>query len=64
MFLRFNSILANLALIMMAVPVFGTEPFDGAPINYYTVAVDDPVSRLQKRIDAGEVTLHFDERRQ
>ncbi|MCH7988595.1 MAG: hypothetical protein IID46_05505 [Planctomycetes bacterium] len=64
MFLRFNSILANLALIMMAVPVFGTEPFDGAPINYYTAAVDDPVSRLQKRIDAGEVTLHFDERRQ
>ena len=49
---------------MMAVPVFGTEPFDGAPINYYTAPVDDPVSRLQKRIDAGEVSLDFDRRHQ
>jgi hypothetical protein len=55
---------ANVALMAMAVPVFGTEPFDGSPINYYTAPVDDPISRLQKRIDAGEATLHFEERRQ
>jgi len=30
------------------------------PINYLTAPVDDPVARLQKRLDAGEVTLKFD----
>jgi hypothetical protein len=64
MFLRFTIISTTMALITMAVPVFGMEPFDGPPINYYTAPVDDPVSRLQKRIDAGEVKLHFDEGRQ
>jgi hypothetical protein len=60
MSLRFYLISANVAMMAMAVPVFGMEPIEVAPIRYYTAPVDDPVSRLQKRIDADDVTLHCD----
>lgn len=34
--------------------------FEAEPINYYTAPVDDPVTRLQKQIDDGEVHLDWD----
>jgi hypothetical protein len=34
--------------------------FEDEPINYYTTPVDDPVARLQQRLDAGEVRLEYD----
>lgn len=55
-------ILPSLLLLTISVQAFGTEPFDGDPINYYTAEVDDPISRLQKRIDAGEVKLEYDKK--
>lgn len=38
-------------------------PIEIDPISYSTSPVDDPIARLQKRIDAGEVTLKFDPER-
>lgn len=35
--------------------------YERAPINYYTTPANDPVARLQKAIDAGQVTLEFDD---
>ena len=38
-------------------------PIEVEPIKYLTAPVDDPIARLQKRIDAGEVSLSYDEKR-
>jgi hypothetical protein len=38
-------------------------PFESAPIDYEHAPTSDPVSRLQKRMDAGEVKLTYDEER-
>jgi hypothetical protein len=35
-------------------------PFESEPINYLTGPVDDPVSRLQAKLDRGEATLNYD----
>jgi hypothetical protein len=35
---------------------------DQPPINYMTAPTDDPVARLQKRIDAGKTKLAFDKK--
>ncbi|MFH5802691.1 hypothetical protein [Alienimonas sp. DA493] len=37
------------------------DGFSGPPINYETAPVDDPVARLARRLEAGEVELAFDE---
>lgn len=37
-------------------------PIEVDPINYLTAPVDDPIARLQKRIDAGRVSLRYDAR--
>ncbi|REK22524.1 MAG: hypothetical protein DWQ42_16920 [Planctomycetota bacterium] len=37
--------------------------FDRAPINYASAVTDDRVARLQKRLDAGEVRLEYEEGR-
>ncbi len=34
--------------------------FERPPIDYHRVAVHDPVARLQKKIDSGEIELKFD----
>lgn len=39
----------------------GELPYESDPINYLTAPVDDPVSRLQTRLDAGEAKLNYDE---
>ncbi len=36
--------------------------FEGAPINYETSPVSDPVAKLQQKLDAGEASLKWDEK--
>ncbi|MBI4601816.1 MAG: hypothetical protein HY721_07630 [Planctomycetes bacterium] len=48
-----------LSLLHRAAPGQG---FEGEPIHYATAPVDDPVARLQARIDRGEVRLEHDGR--
>jgi len=38
-----------------------TVPLDHPAIQYETRTVDDPIARLQKRVDAGQVKLQFQE---
>src|ERR1700722_19587015 len=40
----------------------GYVPFSDAPINYRSNDLHDPVANLQKRLDAGETSLAFDDR--
>lgn len=43
----------------IAVTNQGYVPFSEAPILYRTTPVNDPVAKLQKRLDAGEAKLQF-----
>ncbi|HKX26422.1 MAG TPA: hypothetical protein VJ302_01900 [Blastocatellia bacterium] len=38
----------------------GFVPYDEAPINYRSAILNDPVARLQKRIEHGTVTLKYE----
>jgi hypothetical protein len=38
----------------------GYVPFSDAPIYYRSEKLDDPIARLQRRLDAGELTLKYD----
>jgi hypothetical protein len=38
----------------------GFLPFAGAPINYRSADVDDPVARLEERLERGEVSLDYE----
>jgi hypothetical protein len=38
----------------------GFLPFADAPINYRSSKLDDPVARLEKRLERGELKLHYD----
>jgi hypothetical protein len=54
--------LLGLALVaLVAVPSSRGADIEAAPINYSTAPDDNPVARLQKRIDAGEVKLLYEE---
>ena len=53
--------LAALALGLTCVLVRGQD-FEREPINYETAPVDNPVSRLQARLDRGETKLDYDDR--
>jgi hypothetical protein len=44
----------------VAVQNQGYMPFADEPINYRSRLVDDPVAKLQKQIDAGEVRLDYE----
>jgi hypothetical protein len=35
-------------------------PFADAPINYRSMDLNDPVAKLEKRLERGEVDLHYD----
>jgi len=50
------------ARAQIAVRNQGYVPFSDAPINYRSNDLNDPVAKLQKRLDAGETTLAFDDR--
>jgi hypothetical protein len=39
----------------------GFLPFADAPINYRSSALKDPIAQLEKRLERGEVVLHYDE---
>jgi len=38
----------------------GFLPFANAPINYRSSDLNDPVAKLEKRLERGEVVLHYD----
>src|SRR5437016_5310723 len=38
----------------------GFLPFADAPINYRSRPLNDPIAKLEKRMERGEVTLHYD----
>ena len=67
--LRFHFPLAILVIAALDLAVFGEDfqgsaqklEYDERPILYSTTAPDDPVARLQRRLDAGEVKLPWDE---
>lgn len=48
--------------VMVGEPARGQVPYEGQPINYLEGPVDDPVARLQGRLDRGEAELGYDER--
>src|SRR3954462_6243359 len=51
--------LAAASLVFGLATLGRAEEFDRPPINYSTAKADNPVTRLQQRIDAGEVKLPF-----
>lgn len=65
--LRAMALVATLGFVATAAwgrpPIRGDLPIEIEPINYLTAPVDDPIARLQKKIDAGEVSLGFDAKR-
>jgi hypothetical protein len=42
--------------------VTGQVSYEGRPIDYLEGPVDDPIARLQERLDRGEVELEYDDR--
>src|ERR1700678_91469 len=40
----------------------GFLPFADAPISYRSSELNDPVARLEKRLERGEIKLHYDSR--
>jgi hypothetical protein len=38
----------------------GFLPFADAPINYRSADVDDPIARLEKRLERGEISLNYE----
>jgi hypothetical protein len=50
------------ATLASAPPANADAPYEQDPINYMTATPDDTVSRLQKRIDAGDVKLDHNDR--
>ena len=61
---RFGGALALVVMTTFALsmPAMGQMSFEQEPINYKQAPVDDPVSRLQKKLDAGEAQLQYDPR--
>ena len=54
------------AMLLAQQPVIkqqGFVPFSDAPISYRSEKLDDPIARLQKQLDRGEVKLSFDPQR-
>jgi hypothetical protein len=53
------NLLTILTSFVMNNPALAELPFESEPINYLTAPVDDPVARLQTRLDRGEVALKY-----
>jgi hypothetical protein len=47
---------------LVSVPVRAELPYEREPIDYLKAPTDDPVTRLERRIDQGAAVLKFDER--
>src|SRR5579864_930193 len=45
---------------LVSAPARGEFPYESAPIHYLTSPLDDPVARLQAKLEGGEVELRYD----
>jgi hypothetical protein len=50
-----------MSLVVLGLPATHAADIESAPINYSSAPDDNPVARLQKRIDAGQVKLPYEE---
>jgi hypothetical protein len=50
------------ALGLIPIEAWGQVSYEGRPINYLDGPVDDPIARLQRQLDRGEVELEYDDR--
>lgn len=48
-------------LALLAATARADLPYESEPINYLTAPVDDPVSRLQAKLDSGAAELKYDD---
>lgn len=56
-----RSLLSTSLLVLMALPAWAAD-FEREPISYSKATPQNAITRLQQRIDAGEVTLDYDSR--
>ncbi len=49
--------------ILLAAPLSAQVEFEGPPIDYLSAPTEDPVARLQQKIDASQIELRHDRRR-
>ena len=57
------SVITGIFVLELALPPLAAQiEFDRAPIHYSTSEVNDHISKLQRRMDAGEIKLKFDEK--
>lgn len=55
-------LVVSLGVVGWALPATAQVSYENEPINYLTAPVQDPVARLQQRLDQGQATLEFDAR--
>ncbi|PQO27887.1 hypothetical protein [Blastopirellula marina] len=59
--MKFTDLSLIFAMLCGASSLVAQEPYDEAPINYSEPSVDNPIAKLQAKLDAGEQQLAFDE---
>ena len=52
-----------LAAVLLPRAVRADLPYEQEPIDYLKASVDDPIARLQQRLDAGDAKLNYDDQR-
>ena len=57
---RLRGLLCLLLVVLGVQQASAQLEFESAPINYQKAPTNDPIARLQKRMNSGEVTLKFD----
>lgn len=61
MIVTLQQVLTILGLVgVLSASSYGQIEFEGEPISYYEYPLKDPISKLQSKIDTGEVKLAFD----
>ena len=60
-FVQFG-LLGSFVVVLFASGSVSGQDFEREPINYATAPADNPISRLQSRLDEGSVHLSFDDR--
>ncbi|MDB5349001.1 MAG: hypothetical protein JWN86_248 [Planctomycetota bacterium] len=53
-------VLGAVIVILSGMQARADLPIESEPISYLAAPVDDPIARLQKRLDAGELALSYD----
>jgi hypothetical protein len=59
-FVRFAALVAAMLSLGIASVGWGQLDYEGDPIYYARAAVDDPIARLQERLNKGEFDLSYD----